>query len=1095
MSRLQILNWGTFSGLHDIPIAEEGFLIVGRSGSGKSTLLDALSALLVPPSSREFNMAAREGSKGRYDRNLPSYIRGAWADREDSDSGEITTQYLRSSTTYSALAVEYRNPEKRIITLIHLYWLRGSSNRTADVKRHYMIAERSFDLATELKEFNDLDLRKLKQRLEDVIPFKDFKPYSERFCRLLGIESEMALKLLHKTQSAKNLGDLNEFLRDFMLDKPETFDVAQRMVEEFEELDAAHQAVVKVRKQVDVLTPAKEEYQTLEENKKQLSKLQELLNAVDIYRDQTKVELLQQEINTLKTRDQGLLGQEQRQKEIVENHKSQLDLLYDQHRELGGDHINRLENEKSNYEHQRDDRLTKKQLARQACSVLDHSLPTSPQAFAELLATANQDIENRAQHSEEVEVRRDSLRDRKREVENEFGQLRMEIEAMSRQPSNIPAHMLLLRQQIADALGLPEEDLPFVGELIQVKNDESAWQGAIERVLHGFALSLIVDDKHYASVAAYVNDTRLSSRLVYYRVIALSDSKAGNYNVNLVVNKLDIKESSYRNWLSAQLRKRYDYVCVDTLQAFRKTQKAITQQGQVRHGQSRHEKDDRHAIDDRRRWVLGFDNRDKKKLFEQHAQKIAEEIETLSKELVSLAELKEKQRDILLASNTLINMQWHEIDVAGSLDRIKLLNDQLQVLRSGNRKLSELGDKINKQKKSLLLSENELRETQVERGGLAGNIKTLADDFYETERQLVGKGLNEQQKQALEQRFDHVNRTVTLKNIEKRRTQVERDIVEEQKSCNELGNQLIKIIEKRFDEFIREWPVESANMDATIESTSEFLTLLKRLEKDGLPKHEERFYKLLKDQSNENLAALNTYLVQARKEIRERMELVNESLAGAEFNQGTHLKIEVNERNLPDVAEFKSQVNQVLNNAWLMDNDNTESRFDILRKFVFQFSSPAYEHQRWRERVLDVRKHVEFIGREYNAEGNEIEIHRSGAGKSGGQREKLATTCLAAALRYQLGGSEAEVPIYAAVVLDEAFGKADNEFTELAMKIFTNFGFQMIIATPLKSVMTLEPFIGGACFVDIKERKQSATLQIEYNREQKRLNLPQSANG
>ena len=63
------------------------------------------------------------------------------------------------------------------------------------------------------------------------------------------------------------------------------------------------------------------------------------------------------------------------------------------------------------------------------------------------------------------------------------------------------------------------------------------------------------------------------------------------------------------------------------------------------------------------------------------------------------------------------------------------------------------------------------------------------------------------------------------------------------------------------------------------------------------------------------------------------------------------------------------------------------------------------------------------------------------------------------------------------------------------MKIFTNFGFQMIVATPLKSVMTLESFIGGACFVDITERKRSATLQIEYDAEQQRLALPERARG
>jgi uncharacterized protein YPO0396 len=47
----------------------------------------------------------------------------------------------------------------------------------------------------------------------------------------------------------------------------------------------------------------------------------------------------------------------------------------------------------------------------------------------------------------------------------------------------------------------------------------------------------------------------------------------------------------------------------------------------------------------------------------------------------------------------------------------------------------------------------------------------------------------------------------------------------------------------------------------------------------------------------------------------------------------------------------------------------------------------------------------------------------------------------------------------------------------------------MIVATPLKSVMTLEPFIGGACFVDIRERKASSVLLIEYDDERQRLKL------
>ena len=138
-----------------------------------------------------------------------------------------------------------------------------------------------------------------------------------------------------------------------------------------------------------------------------------------------------------------------------------------------------------------------------------------------------------------------------------------------------------------------------------------------------------------------------------------------------------------------------------------------------------------------------------------------------------------------------------------------------------------------------------------------------------------------------------------------------------------------------------------------------------------------------------------------------------------------------------------------------------------------------------------MRQHVEFVARELDEFDNVVDVYLSGAGKSGGQRQKLAAACLAAALRYQLGGQDRALPKFSTVVMDEAFDKADAEFTAMAMNIFKTFGFQMVVATPMKSVMTLEPFIGDACFVYIKDRKNSAVLKIDYDSWTQRLKLPE----
>lgn len=143
--RLQVHNWGTFSGCNDIPIAEEGFLFVGASGSGKSTLLDAFSQLLIPPRWVDFNAAAHEtGGKVKGDRSIVSYVRGAWSELQ-TDAG-VTTQYLREETTASGLALTFRNA-RRIVTLLQVFWIRGKLNGVGDVKRLYAVVEREIGRA------------------------------------------------------------------------------------------------------------------------------------------------------------------------------------------------------------------------------------------------------------------------------------------------------------------------------------------------------------------------------------------------------------------------------------------------------------------------------------------------------------------------------------------------------------------------------------------------------------------------------------------------------------------------------------------------------------------------------------------------------------------------------------------------------------------------------------------------------------------------------------------------------------------------------------------------------------------------------------
>ena len=1096
MARLQVYNWGTFDGLHEVPVSERGFLIVGRSGAGKSTLLDAFSALLVPPRWIDFNAAAREADRAGRDRSLVSYLRGAWAAQSDAVSGETAIRYLRTGTTWTALSLHYHNAQGQDVTLVQLFWLRGNANASTDVKRYFLIFERAFDLR-ELGDFgsNNFDVRKLKQRFPEAHARDEFRPYCERFRRLLGIDSEMALRLLHKTQSAKNLGDLNAFLRDFMLDKPETFAVAERLVSEFGELNAAHQAVVVARKQVQTLAPARTRHLDMQGRQLRRNGLWELREGMHSYRELKRMALLDAHLAALAVEADGLAGQLQRQQNTLNNRAATLRDLENQRRAAGGEQIAHWENEKTSLEVQRADRMRRREQAVNACKALGWILPATPQGYAELVGQARDEIERLSNagmaHDRllELDRMRTSLDARRDGVAQEIASLR-------RQPSNIPAPMLALRRDIANAIGVAEAALPFVGELMEVKPDEAPWRGAAERVLHGFALSILVAEQHYNALAQHINEVNLGRRLVYYRTAVRESAPSKVLQSDSLVLKLNIKEGAHAAWLKAELRQRYDYACVASLKAFRATpERALTQQGQIKHSRTRHEKDDRSHIDDRQHWLLGFDNREKLALFEQQNRELLAQVGEINAEVERLREQMADAVKRSLHCQTLVNLQLHEIDVLPLMERIAVINQQLRTIQEGNVELRQVEERLQQQAELVRQATAAVNKAGDDHRDCLRKIDEYGRQLAALRDDPTIVPLTPHQSEGLARYYNALPEPLTLGKVDSADRAVAKVVGAEIDALTQEINQDEKAIETSFAAFIREWKADADGLDATLAAAADFFAKLARLETDGLPAHEQRFFELLHNQSNQNLAALSTYLNDARKAILERMELVNASLRQVPFNQNadqsTYLHIQPSDRQLPEVRDFKQAIQRALSNAWSEERDSAEERFVALRRLVDDLASQEPEKRRWREAVLDVRLHVEFKGREIDRDGMEIEVYESGAGKSGGQRQKLATTCLAAALRYQLGGSDHAFPVYAPVVLDEAFDKADNEFTALAMNIFANFGFQMIVATPLKSVMTLEPFIGGACFVDIRDRRVSGVLMIEYDDERQRLRLPE----
>lgn len=1081
LNRVQLVNWGTFSGYHAVPVSERGFLITGSSGSGKSSLLDAISVVLVPGKWLDLNAAARDSAAKGRDRTLLSYVRGAWSRNADETSGELATKHLRPGPTWSAIGLGYSNAAGVETTLVRVFWAgRGVSN-VDGVTKVSLIFDGEFDLRT-LEDIvrEGLNLRTVKSRLKPVFAATDFSSFADKFTRRLGISGERALRLLHKTQSTKGLANLDTLLRDFMLDEPATFEAARRTVEQFVELEDAYRSVQRAEKQVECLAPVRDLEARRQEALARFSALVEELDSSDAFRAARSIDIHRKEIERLGREVLNRQAAEASASARATDVDAELQALREQHGRAGGYQLDLWRGEQKLLTEQLAKPQRTRNLLTTKLAVLDATLPETEVQFNALVAEATREVQEIEAASEALGDSQLNARLRENEVVQQLTEVREQLKALARQPSNLDSADLALRDGIALALGVSPKRLPFVAELLEVPEEHLEWRGAIERLLGGFSRSVIVPEALYARASDHINSTHLGRKLLYNRVSVSGHDSPVSVGPDSVVRKITIAEADAAAWLHVELSRRFDYVCAENLARFRSEERAITARGQIKHGRVRHEKDDRRSIDDRRGWVLGFDNRGKSDLFAQDAARLTAALVAAKTSVDAVTAEQRRNQARLEACQYLGNLHWDEVNAADIVIRIHELDGQIAKYSGASGVLAELDGRLGQ-------LAQQAASIRAEANTAAGAVaSTLAErdkrrtGLTEVEREHESLAVMPPAvRERLDARFNALARAVTLEKlgetVVKMVTQISREREAATGAVNDAEKKMIQI----FSVFKAEWPADAAEVDTQVHSTKDYLAILERIEYDGLPKFQGRFRELLRTQSNNNLAQLVQLLSQEHKQVRTRIMPVNESLASVDFNPGTHLELRVKDRSLPEVRQFRTDVQGVLENALTASDAEASKKYDALHALVTRLGSSAPGDRAWRDLVLDVRRHVEFQGYEIADDGTVVEIHTSGEGRSGGQRVKLVTFALAAALRYQLGGQKAVTPLYGTVIIDEAFDKADAEFTEVSMRIFEEFGFQMILATPLKMVQTLSEFIGGATIVTIRNRSESSLRHIE----------------
>lgn len=1082
LDRIELVNWGTFHGHTRIDVARRGHLFTGPSGSGKSSLLDAIATALTPQNMIRYNAAAQDTSSRGDDRSLVSYVRGAWSKQADEFEDRAVSAYLRSGAVWSGILLRFENAIDAPVTLVRLFHLRAGSTDRGDVKDVGFVDRADADLL-EFEPFvsSGVDARGLKRAWPNAVVTTSggHKLYFARLTRLLGIGGENGLQLLHRTQAAKNLGSLDRLFRDFMLDTPSTFERSKSAVAQFGDLNEAHRLVVRAREQVDLLRSMEPSMSAYETNLSASEGARRLLGLVETYQVRLSRQLAEQDLAQVRI---DRADAEDRGRRAGEGFTRAEEALRRAERltgDVGGDAVERA---RERLELARADAARVSTAWDRLAHALDGvgvGLPADAASFAALRAAASRELAEAA-----TAPRLHELEDQKTyfTAKSDVARLDAEIGELARRRSNVPGRLLAVRRALAQELGVSENALPFAGELLEVRPSFEEWTGAIERVLRPLATALLVRSEHLRSLRRLVEGRHLGVRLVFEEVAAAFDAPRPLRSSRSLLHRVEVAAGPFHDWMHSRLSTQFDYDCVDSADELDAVERGVTIGGQVKTSARRYEKNDTYAVDDRERWVLGGDN--ERKITELRARRDAASARLAGAE-TRLAAAERAQTDAIRRREVLtvvLRQEWHELDRRAVTALVEERDAELRTLTSGNAQLEDALERERVAREGFTAAHDELTSAEAELKHLERQETELgAAIALAAEKLSVAPQLDEADVEALDVRYRSVQRRITRANVAEIEAKVSRALSDEERQAMNGVQRARSVFEAAAHEFRARFPEVGADLTDSIEDRAAYRMLRERIETRGLPEYEGRFLGLLREKSRDAVGLLLSELRDAPKAVRDRIDPVNASLRRSPFDVGRTLRIRVREQRSTEVLDFLSDLRQIVDRSW--DEDDTESaeeRFAILHRVMTRLGSSDRDDLQWQRRCLDTREHVTFQAQEIDGTGEVVAVHDSSAGLSGGQRQKLVVFCLAAALRYQLTEDEAELPAYGSIVLDEAFDKADAAYTRMALDIFREFGFHLLLATPQKLLTTIEPYVGAVTAITNETRRQSEVADVRW---------------
>lgn len=902
--------------------------------------------------------------------------------------------------------------------------------------------------------------------------FDQFNRYAERLRKMFNLRSDQAFNLFKQIVSIKDIDRLDTFIRDHMLEQTSADERVKELKDNYHDLTASHKMLQMAQKQRDMLTPMVKHADDYDERQRKIEAARRSAVIAPFYFAYRKRDLLAEALRAEhEAADEQHAIEDSLETRLSQLREKQGELKADIRSDSAGQRLQQIDQQLRDIRALQDSKRKVAERYDRAAQALKRPPYSDEATFTTTRRWAKETHSNLDARRKILTNGRDEQVQLQGVLVKAMRDLQNEIESLQQRKSRIAEADDKIRRNLAQELRIPQGNLPFIGELIQVRPTEHTWEPAIQRLLGSYGRRLLVSQQFYQSISQYVNQNHLHGRLVYIRVSA-DDQRPQSKpeEPNALFHKLDINPDpqfkQFSEWLHNDLIANQYFVCCKTLQEFQRQKYALTRAGQIRRG-TQHEKDDRRSLGDASEYVLGWDNRAKIEALYQQGRAKYDEAEAVRQKIAEIDQQLERLNDGKAHLETLLGIEaFQEIDWHSEQERQDDLLAEKQQLATASDKLKALQTQVTAVENDIQQIANQLKAIQETLATHRANIRR-----YETDQQVCEAELEHvpadagEFEQSIQSELN--GEVLTLEHI----SRLEREITARfnnraqtlVSNQQRLGEQIVSEI----GNFRQEFPTMTEELDASLDALPAYRALLAHIEHDDLPQYTDRFKRMLDENLIRNLTLFKGQLEEQYKAIEDSIRKLNGSLHQINYSDSTFIEINYKRTRNAEVNDFRKALNTALGDA---ANFNYLTAFERMKDIIERFEQDT----RWMRLVTDVRNWLEFSAVErFRETGEEKETYSDSSGKSGGQKVKLAYTVLASAVAYQYGleNSETRTKTLRLVVVDEAFSKSDERNSRFAMELFRTLGFQLVVVTPLDKFSIVEPYIGVVHFVTNNQKE------------------------